>query len=748
MEEKDSFIDFSKLSDIAEENEKNFTRAKNTQIAYKKDWVDFENFCKRYQVDSLPANYETVRNYLVYLSKGIKQDYKLNTIKRRIASIAYWHNQEKIAFDSRNPLIKKQMDVIKRSLKGKLEQTAPLLFDDLKKIIDIIDIEIDTNFQKLINHRDKAIILVGWFGAYRRSEIVGLSVENIEFNDHSLLFYKDRTLRGVIVSEEDRFWKFITKDRFINPELINLDKRLLKKFYLNKGHYQVVISDSFIEYTDNNYFKLVYNINAGPKFIVEKASLSLPIDYDEKDFLNVKKKLTKLEGEHYSINKLKKIADEVEKLTLRNDYEFLDASFNEKIVSNNKLNLVFQIKEFPKQYLSKVNIFGNNITEEKVIRDNLRVDEGDPFNKLLLTKSMNNLRALNIFAKVDYSLDTVEENNKILNISIEEKPTGEISAGAGTGTQGSTLGFGVKENNFLGKNIMLDTNLRLTEESVKGKFSVINPKWNYTDKLLKTSLESSTTDRMADFGYETGTVGFVLGAGWEQYEDVYFTPEVSTFYEKLETNQTASAKMKGQEGEYFDLNFGYTLNLDKRNQRFQTSDGYRSRFNQKIPLISEDYAFLNSYDYTTYNQFGDMVTRLAFLARTINSINGEDVRVSKRLYIPTKRLRGFESMRIGPIDSGDYIGGNHTAVFNASSTLPDFGANLEKVDFQVFFDAANVWGVDYDSSLDNSTIRSSAGFSVDWYTVVGPLNFSIAQPLSKASSDKTETFRFNIGTTF
>ena len=193
MAEKDSFIDFRKLSDIAEEDEKNLTRAKNTQVAYKKDWVDFENFCKKYQVDSLPANYETVRNYLVYLSKGIKQDYKLNTIKRRIASIAYRHNQEKIAFDSRNPLIKKQMDVIKRSLKGKLEQTAPLLFDDLKKIIDIIDIEIDKNFQKLINHRDKAIILVGWFGAYRRSEIVGLSVENIEFNEDGMSIKMDKS---------------------------------------------------------------------------------------------------------------------------------------------------------------------------------------------------------------------------------------------------------------------------------------------------------------------------------------------------------------------------------------------------------------------------------------------------------------------------------------------------------------------------------------------------------------------------
>ena len=139
--------------------------------------------------------------------------------------------------------------------------------------------------------------------------------------------YKDRALRGIIASEEDRFWKFITNKRFINPELINLDKRLLKNFYLNKGHYQVVISDSFIEYTDNNYFKLVYNINAGPKFIIDKTSLSLPIVYDEKDFSKLNEKLVDLQGEYYSFNKLKKIADEAEKLTLKNDYEFLDASF-------------------------------------------------------------------------------------------------------------------------------------------------------------------------------------------------------------------------------------------------------------------------------------------------------------------------------------------------------------------------------------------------------------------------------------
>ena len=179
-------IEFNKLTKLAEDDEKNFTRAKNTQIAYKKDWTDFKNFCLKYKVESMPADYETVRNYLVYLSKGIRRDYKLNTIKRRIASISYMHSQNKILFDSRNPIIKKQMDTIKRSLKGKLEQTAPLLFIDLVKIIDFIDEEIKKNSQKLINYRDKSIILIGWFGAYRRSELVGLNIENIEINSEGL----------------------------------------------------------------------------------------------------------------------------------------------------------------------------------------------------------------------------------------------------------------------------------------------------------------------------------------------------------------------------------------------------------------------------------------------------------------------------------------------------------------------------------------------------------------------------------
>ena len=143
-----------------------------------------------------------------------------------------------------------------------------------------------------------------------------------------------------------------------------------------------------------------------------------------------------------------------------------------------------------------------------------------------------------------------------------------------------------------------------------------------------------------------------------------------------------------------------------------------------------------------------MITRFSIQGSAINALGDDDVRISKRLSIPSKKLRGFETGKIGPKDGGDFIGGNYTAVINASTTLPEFGANLESIDFQIFLDAANVWGVDYDSSLDNSHLRSSVGLSIDWFTLIGPLNFSIAQPISKADTDKTETVRFNIGTTF
>ena len=160
--------------------------------------------------------------------------------------------------------------------------------------------------------------------------------------------------------------------------------------------------------------------------------------------------------------------------------------------------------------------------------------------------------------------------------------------------------------------------------------------------------------------------------------------------------------------------------------------------------------YLNGYELNTYKEISDeMIFSFSLYGRTVNSLTDDDVRISKRLFLPSSKLRGFEAGKIGPKDSEDYIGGNYATAINAATTVPYIFQTLETMDMVMFLDAANVWGVDYSDTIDDSDkIRSSFGVAIDWYTVIGPVNFSLAQPISKASTDKTESFRFQIGTTF
>ena len=562
--------------------------------------------------------------------------------------------------------------------------------------------------------------------------------------------FKDSTLRSVILSEEYRFWKFISGKKYLNENLINYDKRLLNNFYKNKGFYNVVIESSFASYLGNDEFEILYNISSGKKYYFNEFNLNLPIDYETDNFNELNNIFKDLKGEKYSLNSIDKILKEIDKIVLNKQFEFLKSSVQEEI-KDNLINLTFNIGESEKFYVEKINIFGNNITREEVIRNNLLIDEGDAFNELLQAKTLNNLKALNFFSKVDSEIiDVTDLNKKIINITVEEKPTGEIMAGAGVGTSGGTVAFGVSENNFLGRGIEFSSDISLSGESLKGLISVNNPDYKGSNRSLNVSLQSTITDRLKDFGYESNKTGFSVGSGFEFYEDLYWNTGLSSFIEKLETDSTASASIKKQEGSYFDTFFNQTFRYDKRNQKFKTSDGYISRFTQNIPLISESYTLINAYDYKIYNQWLDEnVFSFGFFAKTTNSLKGKDVKLSDRLFLPAGKLRGFESGKVGPKDGADYIGGNYAASINLATTLPKIMPNLQNTNFSVFLDAANIWGIDYNSSLsDNSKIRSSVGIAVDFFTPIGPLNFSLTEPITKGSNDITESFRFNIGTTF
>ena len=575
-------------------------------------------------------------------------------------------------------------------------------------------------------------------------------IKNISFIGNKI--FKDKQLREIIASEEHKFWKFLTKNVYINENLLNLDKRLLSNFYKNSGYYNIKINSTFVELDKDENFKLVYNIDAGNKFFFNNFNIKVPADYNQGIFDEMQKKFNKFIDTEYSLYVIEDFLDQINDAALLKQFEFIDASVSEEIVGNDRVDITINIKESKKEYVEKININGNYVTIEDVVRNSLIVDEGDPFNQILFNKSLNNIRSLGIFKTVDYKISTGSSDEfKIIDVDVVEQPTGEIMAGAGYGTSGGTVLLGIKEKNFLGQGITLNANLELTEESIKGSLDYIEPYFNFSDNSLFASISNTENDYLDTFGYKTNEFQLSSGTSFEPYEKIIFSPNLSLSYENLDTNSKASNAIKKQKGTYSDIYFNYSLINDNRDNKFNPQTGNRTNFTQELPLYSDVNEISNAIEFTTYKKFSrqsDIVNKISIYSKMINSFDN-DVRISKRLHVPSSRLRGFEKGKIGPIDNNDYIGGNYIAAFNLSTKLPNLLAEFENIDFSIFLDTANIWGIDYNDALDDrSTLRSSAGLAVNVLTPIGPLSFSFSEAFSKASSDKTEIFRFNLGTTF
>ena len=565
--------------------------------------------------------------------------------------------------------------------------------------------------------------------------------------------FKDKKLLEIIASEEYKFWKFITNKVYLNQSLINLDKRLLENYYKNNGYYEVKILNSFAELDNDGFFKIIFNIDSGKKYYFNDFTLKLPVDYDQKDFVDVEKIFDKLKNEEYSIDNLNLILEAIDEIASLRLYDFIKVDVNEKVINNNKINFTFLVEDSEKFYVEKVNILGNFNTIEEVIRNKLIVDEGDPYNELLHNKSINEIKSLGIFKKVDSEISNGSSpNTKILNISVEEQPTGELSLGAGYGTDGGVFGGGLTEKNFLGKGVTLKSDFQISSDGVKGSIIYSKPNFNYTDNTLTSALKSTSQDKLSSAGYKITTVGASLGTAFEQYENFFFRPEIDFTQEDLTTNSSASSALKKQEGSYSDFYFNYGLFYDTRDSSFNPKKGNFVSFNQDLPIISNDNEVKNTLILTKYKSLkrsDDMIGKISFYISAINSYDGSDVRISKRNRIPSNRLRGFEKGKIGPIDGTDFVGGNYASALNLSTNIPGLLTTIESLDFKYFLDVGNVWGVDYDSSLNESNgLRSSTGIAIDYLSPIGPMNFSWALPITKESSDKTEVFRFNLGTTF
>ena len=621
-----------------------------------------------------------------------------------------------------------------------------LLKKDIENIKDIyqdagfFDVEVNTNISKISGNALNIVINVNRKEKYKINRIYFIGNKK----------YKSSTLLDVISSTEDGWWKFLSSSSLVNKKRLNFDKNLLKRFYLNNGYYDVQITSSDVDFVGNNLANITFSINSGQRYFFSKSNIK-----DDEKNLNVEnlKDLNKIISKklkgNFSQKKLNNINNLINEYLRNKKIEFV--TFFNKInkVDQNKLDVEFNFVKKPRQFVNLINISGNTITEESVIRRNLLFSEGDSYLDYKVLKSIDKIKSLRIFKDVKFNTDNLGNEKVDLNISVEEQPTGSVSAGVGVGTSGSTVSSTITEKNLFGKGIKLDGNASVGTEKISGNVGLSLPDFKNSGNTLDYNIFAISTD-FTNAGYESKKIGNSVSTKYNVYEDVTLTTGIGIDRDSINTNDTASDLYKSREGDYLTFKGFYSVSNDKRDSGFQPTKGYRIGFGQGLAMPGSDITYIeNNLRGAIYHSISnDYILSLKSGFHTINSIGEEDIKLSDRKFLRQSNLRGFESYGIGPKDGTDFIGGNYSAYASLSSTIPNPIPDSWNAKSIVFLDAGNVWGVDFNDSLDSNKLRSSVGLSLEWVSPLGPLSITLSENISKADGDSEESFSFQIGSNF
>ncbi len=561
---------------------------------------------------------------------------------------------------------------------------------------------------------------------------------------------REKRLRDVIVSEEYKFWKVISRNTKFSQSLIDLDKRLLENYYKSSGYYDVKIYSQSAELKPESHeVEITYSIDAGNRYLVKKIITNVDPVFDKSLFYSLNDKFEKIVGKYYSPFKIKLLLEDIDELIEKKNLQFIEHNV-EEIIEGDSIIVKFNIFEGEKILVERINILGNNVTNESVIRGELLLDEGDPFTNLKLSKSISQIKARRIFADVQSSVSTGSSKDlKIIDISVEEKATGEISAGAGIGTSGGSFMVMVTENNWLGEGKNVSFDVDVSEESLRGTLNYTDPNYDFLGNSLNYSLSSVKNDK-PDQGYENTIYAGGIGTTFEQYKDIFAKLGLNMTFDDLRTQDSATASLKKQSGDFAELAGYYGFSYDQRDRKFMPTEGSIIGFDQSFPIYA-DKAFLgNTLFASSYKTLSENIIGAGkFYLTTVHGLGDDNVRVSKRRSLSQKKLRGFKRGKVGPKDGNDHVGGNYAAAINFEAALPNLLPEATKTDISFFMDFANVWGVDYDDSIDDSSkLRSSTGVTAGWISPIGPMSFTFSTNLTKHTTDETESFNFSLGTTF
>ncbi|CCQ73980.1 outer membrane protein assembly factor BamA [Magnetospira sp. QH-2] len=586
------------------------------------------------------------------------------------------------------------------------------------------------------------------------SEGKATEVERIRFVGNRE--FSDSRLREEIRTKETRWWRFLSGEDSYDPDRLAFDRELLRRFYLNEGFADFQVMSMVAEMTpDREDFFITFTIAEGPRYELGQVTLSSNIkDFNVEDVEDV----VEIEnGDWYEADQIEKTVTDLTNEVGELGVAFVDVRPNiKRNKQNNTIDINFAINEGARVFVERIDINGNVRTEDKVIRREFRLVEGDPFNQSRLRRSRQRIQDLNFFEKVEVEQVPGSAPDKtVVEVEVEEKSTGSLSLGAGfSTTNGALAEIGVQESNLLGKGQKLSLSTTIAQRQSKLNLSFTEPYFLDREVSAGFDLFHTSTDLQDTQSHDTSITGGALRAGYPITERLSQSWRYTLKQtEVTNVKSTASSFIKSQEGTTLLSELTHNLIYDRRDSKVSPTDGYVVRLSNDLGGLGGDRHYIrNSLSGAKYIPVDDQWI-LSFKG-TVGHIYGigEDVVLIDRFNVGGDDLRGFATAGIGPRDSStdDALGGEWKYTGSTQLTFPVGLPNEFGIKGRVFSDFGSLGGISPSNATvqDTGSIRVSAGFGVGWESPVGPIGVDFGFPIVNESFDEKESFRINFGTRF
>jgi len=579
-------------------------------------------------------------------------------------------------------------------------------------------------------------------------------VEKITFTGNRV--FSDFRLKSVIATKQAGIFRRLMQSDIYVEDKLNYDIDRLQNFYINKGYIDFEVKTSVKLTRSKDAFLISYNIKEGQQYKFSE------IDFDISDVEIAKESLFKLNrikaGNSYDQRRLSKLIENIDIYLAKEGINFIEPV---PIINRNDtkltMDVVIQLQKTKKVFVERIEVEGNSTTLDEVIRQKFDFAEGDPFNRRKIFEAIDKIRGLGFFSDVE--TDTREGSSPekiIIEVKLTEKPTGSLGVGAGyNSSDGSVFTFNINERNFLGRGQTVKLDLSSSKIEKTNAIGFEDPSFLGRNLLAgisfgQTTLTPSSTPLKTDTVYFSPLIGFPLS----RYSKISIKYRLDQDEVKLTTYpHLVSPIIRSDVGNKNKSALILSYNLDKTNSVVSPTAGYDFRITQEISGLGGNVSYLKSeFKLKTYKtMFRDDIILSSELSS--GAIAGSDASLMNRFTLGGDRLKGFRNRGIGPFDTlyGTQLGGKMYTALSLQASFP-IGVPEEYGIFGgLFMDTGSLWGLDNTDSGridDGANIRSAAGVSIFWDSVIGPLRFNWSRPIKREKYDVIENFRFTIDTRF